>query len=59
MFEFLAEPWFYIAAGLGVATSLLLGRLNAIRLRKLGAKWRAEELARIDEINKQLGGRDA
>ena len=60
MFEFIAEHWilFTIAAVAGVNTSLLLGRLNAARLTRLAEQWRIEELERIEEINKQLGGRD-
>lgn len=61
MFEFIAEHWFllFVAVSLGVSSSLLLGRLNATRLRKLGEQWRNEELERIEEINEKIGGRDA
>ncbi len=61
MFEFIAEHWFLliVAASLGTSSSLLLGRLNATRLRKLGEQWRNEELERIEEINQKIGGRDA
>ncbi len=58
MFEFLTDPWFILAGVLGVGSSLLLGRFQAYRLRKREEQWRAEERERIDEINKQLGGRD-
>ena len=61
MFELITEYWFYIFLSIvaGAWSSLWLGRLNAARLEKLGDKWRAEEQERIDEINKQIGGRDA
>jgi hypothetical protein len=58
MFEFITDPWFLFAAVAGVASSILAGRFNAARIRKLGKQWRAEERERIDEINRQLGGRD-
>jgi len=61
MFEFIAEHWFLliVAASLGTSSSLLLGRLNVARIDRLREKWRAEELERIEEINKSIGGRDA
>jgi hypothetical protein len=58
MFEFLTDPWFLLAGAAGVGSSFLVGHFQKARLRKRGEQWRAEERERIDEINKQLGGRD-
>jgi len=61
MFEFIAEHWilFTIAIVAGVNTSFVLGRMNAARRDEQAEQWRAEELERIEEINNQIGGRDA
>ena len=58
MIELLTDPWFILAGVLGVGSSLLLGRINVWRIRRLEKIWQAEERERIDKINKQLGGRD-
>lgn len=60
MFEYIAEHWFLLSAAacLGVSSSVLLGRLNVVRIDRLREKWRVEELERIEQINKSIGGRD-
>ncbi len=58
MFEYLTDPWFLLAGAAGVGSSFLVGYIQKARLRKRGEQDRAEEQKRIDEINRQLGGRD-
>jgi len=58
MFEFLTDPWFLLAGAAGVASSFLVGYFQRARIRKREKQWRAEEREQIDNINKQLGGRD-